>query len=63
MRAKLLLFIKIQTVKRQEQQLSDLLDAVPDSVFICSKNIFDSDGISKGPKCVYANFKMNSFFG
>ena len=45
MRAKLLLFIKVQTVKRQEQQLSDLLDAVPDSVFICSKEILDNGGI------------------
>ena len=39
--------------------MADLLDAVPDSVFICTK----AWGESKAIRSVYANFKMNNFFG
>ena len=37
MRAKARLFFKLQVIEQQEQQLAALLDALPDSVFICSK--------------------------
>ena len=49
---------KMKTIEQQEIQLGGLLDAVPDSVYICTKG-----GIDKAPKGIYANFKMNQFFG
>lgn len=39
--------------------MADLLDAVPDSVLICTQPTTESKAIQS----VYANFKMNSFFG
>ena len=36
-----------------------MLDLVPDSVFICSK----SKGDEKAPQGLFANFRMNQFFG
>lgn len=38
-------------------QFRDLLDAVPDSVYICSKAEED-----RGIRSLYANSKLNSFF-
>mmetsp|Transcript_39793 Transcript_39793/g.52096 ORF Transcript_39793/g.52096 Transcript_39793/m.52096 type:complete len:91 (+) Transcript_39793:140-412(+) len=52
------LFCKLKTIERQQGQLADLLDAVPDSVLICSRGSVDSV-----PKGVYANRRMNKFFG
>ena len=37
-RAQVQLFVRLATIQQQEQQLSDLLDMVPDNVFICSKS-------------------------
>ena len=38
MKAKARLFLKVKTTELQERQLADLLDAVPDNVFICRKD-------------------------
>ena len=57
-RAQALLFIKIKYVEMQERQMVSLLDLVPDSVFICAKTADEQD-----PEGLYANFKMNQFFG
>ena len=57
-KAKAKLFLKIKTTEQQQKQLADLLDAVPDNVFICSKAPGDTQ-----VRGVYANFKMNNFFG
>ena len=32
------LCLKVKSTKQQQRQLSDILDSVPDSVFICAKN-------------------------
>lgn len=37
-----------------------MLDAVPDSVFICTKNTQNNEA---KPQALYANLKMNAFFG
>ena len=36
-KAKASLFVKMKRIEQQERQLSDIMDAVPDCVFICSK--------------------------
>jgi len=48
------LFMEIKIVEQQQRQMSDLLDLVPDSVFICTKTKGD-----KQPKSMFANIKMN----
>ncbi len=58
MRSKARLFLNANVVKQQQRQLSDLIDAVPDSVLICKKGDKESN-----MKALYANLKMNSFFG
>jgi len=58
MKAKADLFLKMQTNKQQECQLSELLDKVPDSVFICTRG-----SEATAPKPVYANLNMTKFFG
>ena len=37
MKSKTQLFLKIKIVEQQQVQLSDLIDAMPDSVIICTK--------------------------
>ena len=48
--AKLQLFVQVKQLEVQQAQLSDLLNAVPDSVYICSRA---SEGVA--PKSLYAN--------
>ena len=57
-KARVNLFVQIQLIKQQQRQMADLLDLVPDNVFICTKTSGD-----KRPKSVFANLKMNQFFG
>ena len=42
--------------------MSDLLDLVPDSVFICTKTRTSEEDKSESSG-LFANFKMNQFFG
>ena len=37
-KAKAQLFLRIKASEQQSEQLTDLLDTVPDSVYICSKS-------------------------
>ena len=59
-RAKAFLFLQLKAQEDQSQQLNDLLDAVPDSVFICSKS---KDTKMIEHKAMYSNLKMSNFFG
>ena len=58
------LFVRIQESEQQRYQLAQLLDAVPDSVFICSKqkNV-PLGGKKQAIKAKYSNRKMTQFFG
>ena len=58
MRSKALLFQRVKEMGRQEQQLSNLLDAVPDKVLISTRALE-----AKAPKSVYSNRQMNTFYG
>ena len=57
---KLQLFVRMKKSEQQEKQLAELLDAVPDCVLICSK---DQEAEAKPSQSIYANFKMNDFYG
>jgi len=58
MRSKANLFLQLQLVKAQQTQLKDVLDLVPESVFVCTK------GCEQHPsRPVFANSKTNKFFG
>ena len=50
--------MQLKIVEQQQQQLTNLFHAVPDSVLLCTKG---TD--SKGAKSIFANLKMNTFFG
>ena len=50
--------MQIKQVEQQETQLKGLLDAVPDSVYICSKATEE-----RRPRSLFANQKLNTFFG
>ena len=50
-RAQVQLYVRLATIQQQEQQLSDLLDMVPESVLICTK-----DAEHERSKGVFANF-------
>ena len=52
------LFKLAKQTEMQQNELINIMDLVPDSVFICSKSKDDT-----GPVGLYANFKMNQFFG
>ena len=52
------LFMQVKAMQKQQNQLEGLLNLVPDSVFICTKRKDE-----KEPKGIFANFKMNKFFG
>ena len=50
----------MKTTEQQERQLADLLDAVPDNVFICRKDTNEGSQTLRG---IYANHRMHEFFG
>lgn len=56
-RVKLLLFMEIKSSQRQQQQLLNLLDTVPDNVLICKNGQGD-----ERPKAFYANSFIEAFF-
>ena len=60
MKARARLFLKARTSKQQQRQLLDLLDAIPDSVLLCTK---EEGGGQNALTSVYANLKMNNLFG
>lgn len=53
-----LLFARLKVTEKQQKQMADLLDSMPDSVFICTKG---SDDKQTCP--IYANLQTNVFFG
>ena len=57
-KSKAKLFEQLKRGEQQQSQLINLLDIVPDSVFICTKS---TD--SMGPRGLFANKQMNKFFG
>ena len=52
------LFTENKVNLRQQEQLANLLNSVPDNVLICKKS-----SANKAPVCVYGNSRINSFFG
>ena len=60
MKARARLFLKAKTSKQQQRQLLDLLDAMPDSVLLCTKGSAEGQNVVKS---VYSNLKMNNLFG
>lgn len=59
MRAQVKLFLASKVNKLQEQQLFNMLDAVPDQVMICSTDHKDTTEIQP----LYNNLQMRQFFG
>lgn len=57
-KAQLKLFVLLKNSEREQKQLANLLDTVPDNVFICTKGSESSES-----QRIYANLKMNTFFG
>ena len=57
-KAQLKLFVLLKISEREQMQLANLLNTVPDNVFICSKGTE-----SQAMQSLYANLKMNTFFG
>ena len=57
-KARAKLYLESQMNKQQQEQLSNLLDTVPDSVVIFSKNTE-----AHTAKVLYANRRINAFFG
>ena len=57
-KSKAKLFDLVKRGEQQQNQLMNLLDIVPDSVFICTKSID-----SMLPRGLFANQQMNKFFG
>ena len=58
MKAKAKLFYQLKRSEQQQRQMADLLDAVPDSVLICSKGSHEQH-----LRPIYANSKTSAFFG
>ena len=57
-KARAKLFIQNQMSQKQQEQLGELLNSVPDSVMICTKG-----DESRAPRPVYGNSHINRFFG
>ena len=57
LKAQVKLFEQIKVIEVQQKQLVGLLDAVPDSVYICTKKSDQSE-----PNGLFANSGMNHFF-
>ena len=57
-RSQAIFFTKMKQIEMQQTQLKDLLELVPDSVYICTRSSDNSE-----PKGLFANCKMNNFFG
>ena len=58
MRSKALLFLRVKVMSKQERQLSNLLDAMPDK-FLISTRVQEA----RAPKSIYSNKQMDTFFG
>ena len=58
MKDKVELFLRFKASEKQQNSLTELLDAVPDCVYICTK-----PGEENVPRGLYANLKMDQFFG
>ena len=58
-KSKALLFMKMQVLMLQQEQLKTLFDTVPGKVLILSK----TNGEASAPKSLYSNREMNRFFG
>ncbi len=58
MRREMDLFIEVKLMKRQQNNLTNLLDALPDSVLVCTKSTEETRA-----KPVFSNVKLNEFFG
>ena len=56
-KAKAILFVEIKVNEKQQQQLRNLLNTVPDNVLICTQSLGDV-----APKSIYANSKIEDFF-
>ena len=57
-RAKAELFLRKRELKTSQKQFANLLDVVPDSVYICSNADRETQS-----QPIYANSNMNRFFG
>ena len=57
-KAKANLFMRMQVISLQQEQLKNLFDTMPDKVLILSKT-----SEASAPKSLYSNRQMNDFFG
>ena len=58
LRSKANLYTEMKTNERQQNQLTNLLNTLPDNFLICTQSQGDD-----APKSIFANTKIDHFFG